>query len=883
MTTSANRTVQNSARIGSRALALVLSSVVVREFLVVLVFCLFTSLVTWPYVTRLRDVVVDPGDPYLVAWILWWDYHQTFTDPLNLFQANIFYPLKYTLAFSEHSYGIAMLFFPMFALGFRPLTVHAVALFLGFALSGYGAFRLGRTLTGSSAVGWVSGIIFAFVPFRFNMMSQVPYVFSAWMPLVFEALILFVRERSIKRAVWLGVAFFLTGITTISWFTFTLVPFAIYAALLLTRYRLWRDREFWQRGVGALAIAALALVPFMLPYLRVSKLYGFKRSIEEIKYYSAMPIHWLAVENRNRLWRGMGESIPDAWKFKLFPGLLPILFSIAALVLNRDRDKQVSATESDKSSLRHWLPRLDLFIVFLIAVSLLAIGFDRSQAFFGLFKRLTSERVLTLLTVVVVVRLCIAYPVQLRPLHRNLIESLRSPRRCDAFWLGSLLTVVGFCFSLGWNFFFFRICYDILPIFRSMRFVARGSLLAYLGLALLAGLGVRELAARIEQRKLLRTSTVYVIACALLLIELNTAPLRIERGAVFPDAVSLRLKQTQMRGGIVHLPVGGLFNYRYMLRAADHEKPLIVGTSGFNSPVENRLEELTANGPISEEVMSLMESVPTSYLVIANQSIVPERVDDYKQFLVGQLNAGRLRFINRFDGHDDLYAIVKNEPQAQSEAPLMLDVTLRDWAAVIKDDQVRLLGAPMPWSLKLFRLHMATTGAIPRYKEFMADEEALLRGVIVGMPGEAQHFDESFNGLLDNWTKRDPFLAKLEKLNEAEYVNRLMENAHLSVTTEEREMMTNRLVKGEINRAAVLSQIIDDPRFIEAEKSKSLIVLHYFAYLHRNPDDPPDNNLHGLEFWIGDLERNHDPAKISDAFKNAYEHLQYEKPRAQSK
>src|SRR4030095_14947779 len=132
MTTSANRTVQNSARIGSRALALVLSSVVVREFLVVLVFCLFTSLVTWPYVTRLRDVVVDPGDPYLVAWILWWDYHQTFTDPLNLFQANIFYPLKYTLAFSEHSYGIAMLFFPMFALGFRPLTVHAVALFLGF-------------------------------------------------------------------------------------------------------------------------------------------------------------------------------------------------------------------------------------------------------------------------------------------------------------------------------------------------------------------------------------------------------------------------------------------------------------------------------------------------------------------------------------------------------------------------------------------------------------------------------------------------------------------------------------------------------------------------------------------------------------------------------
>ena len=64
----------------------------IREILIVLAFCFFTALLTWPYVTRLRDAVADPGDPYLVAWILWWDYHATFTDPLNLFHANVFYP-----------------------------------------------------------------------------------------------------------------------------------------------------------------------------------------------------------------------------------------------------------------------------------------------------------------------------------------------------------------------------------------------------------------------------------------------------------------------------------------------------------------------------------------------------------------------------------------------------------------------------------------------------------------------------------------------------------------------------------------------------------------------------------------------------------------------
>ncbi len=58
---------------------------VIREAGILLVFCALTALLTWPYVTRMRDAVVDPGDPYLISWILWWDYHQTFAHPLQLF------------------------------------------------------------------------------------------------------------------------------------------------------------------------------------------------------------------------------------------------------------------------------------------------------------------------------------------------------------------------------------------------------------------------------------------------------------------------------------------------------------------------------------------------------------------------------------------------------------------------------------------------------------------------------------------------------------------------------------------------------------------------------------------------------------------------------
>ena len=847
--------------------------VLARELLVFLGFCLFTALLTWPYVTRLRDAVVDKGDPYLMAWIMWWDYHATFTNPLHLFDANVFYPLKYSLAFSEHSYGLALPFFPLYFLGLKPLTVQTVALFFGVAVSGYGAFRLGRTLTRSTAVGWVSGIVFAFVPYRFNMMSQVVYVFSPWMPLVFEALVLFARERTRERALWLGVAFFLNGLTTITWFTFTLVPFVLFAAILLTRYRLWREREFWVRAGVALAGAAVALLPFMIPYALASRLYGFKRTIEEIKANSALPTHWLAVENRNKLWNRMGEGVFEGYKFKLFPGLLPILFSLRALLPG---SKPVLAAEAKLNTKAEvGLPRLDAFIVALFALSLLAIGFDHSTAFYNFFDHLTSERALAMLTVAIVLRLCIAYPSFLNAVRPNLVETIRSDHRSDAFWLGSILAVLGFCFSLGWNFFFYRICYQLLPMFKSMRVVTRGAMLTSLGLALLSGLGVQRLAEQISQRyPRFQAKHVFIAACVLLLLEFNSAPLRIERGDPFPDSTTLRLKQTPMRGGIVYLPAGGDNNYRYMLRAADHAKPLIVGTSGFNSPIEDRIENLTRTGQISDELMALLESVPASYLVIANNVVPPERVPEYQAFLRRQLSSGRLRFVNRSDTGDDLYAVVKTEPQAKSEAALPFDGSLHDWASSIHDDPVTLLG-PLSLTQKLYRFHLVTSGEMPRYETFKTDLEEIARGVIVGSDGQERQLNDNFRRFVETWIGRESHKKELALLNAAQFVDKLIANAGITVSPQERQDLLDALTSGKETRESMLLRFVDDPRLVQKEQNRSLVLLHYFAYLRRNPDDPPDGNLRGFNLWVSDQERRPDPNKLTTAFRESFEYEKF--------
>jgi hypothetical protein len=841
-----------------------------RELAVASAFCLFTALLTWPYVTRLRDAVVDPGDPYLVTWIMWWDYHQTFRDPLNLFHSNTFYPLKYTLAFSEHCYGLALPFFPLFALGLRPLTVHAVAMFFGFALSGYGAFRLARTLTGSKPAAWVTGIAFAFVPYRFHLMSQLVYVFTPWLPLVFEALVLFARGRTRRRAAWLGFAFFMTGLTSVSFFAFALVPLGLCGAVLLTRYGLWRDRQFWLRGAAALGLAALALLPFMLPYYIVSKLYGFKRSVEEVKANSAWPMHWFSVENRNKLWFGMGETMKEGARFKLFPGLLPLLLPLAALLLVEPL-KQSGSAAAPGERRRAWLKRLDVTCLVALAISIPAVGFDGTDYFGGVFRYVTSERALAVLAAAALARLCLAYPWFLRASHANLVETVRSERRCDAFWLGLVLSGIGFLYSLGWNTFFYRICYDLLPVFRSMRVPVRGAMFAYLGLALLSGIGVRRLAELITTRRPRVTPrAVYAVACVLLLLELNGAPLSFMRGDVFPDAVTLRLKETPMRGGVVILPAGADFNHRYMLRAADHAKPLVVGTSGFNSPQEDQIEHWTAAGTIPAGLLNLLEQIPASYVVVKNDLIGPERRTNYSNFLTRAVSAGRLRFVNRFDGRDDLYAVVKTEPDARAEASPPAELRVRDWASLLEEDAVNVLGQQTDLSLALYRLHLVARGRAPRYEEFMADARAVGRGLVPGSDEAGGELERRLRALAGEW-ERGAELRPLFDADDAQYAARLYANAGLADAAG-RDALAAALSSKAETRAGALVRVSADPRVAERERWRALLLLHYFGFLRRDPDDPPDRDLSGFNFWLADLERNHDPERVALAFRDSIEY-----------
>ena len=838
-----------------------------RELLIFIGFCGLTAVMTWPWILHLRDAVADKGDPYMIAWTLWWDFHQTFHHPLHLFDANVFYPYRYTLAFSENDYGIAMLFFPLFALGLRPLTVHAIATFFGFVFSGYGCFRLTRTLTGDEKAAWLAGIIFAFIPYRFHVLSHLHYLFAGWLPLVCEALILFARQTTWKRATWLGAAFLMNALSCVSWFIMAIVPLGLTLLFLLfVNKDLVRSRAFWLRGAAAMTGALLLFSPFLITYYRVSVLYGFRWEPWEFAYNSALPIHWLRSDSRNKLWHNLGAWIPRGQM--LFPGLLAPLFALAALRLRQEH-------QAIANMKRYLIRALDVAIVLAALIAVIGMGYDDIIIrVFGVriirLNQRSATHALVVIIVAAIIRLAICLPSIVNRIREtwNLNKEINRLRGQSAIAIGLIWMVWGFLASLGPNFFLYRWLLKYVLLFQSMRFPSRNAMICYVGLAVLGGIGGARIASRLQHRfrfKQLQALTLIVIA-GMIMFELRAAPLHIEKGEVEPSVLALRLKNTPMKGGIVELPsVTDQARHFYMLRAADHQKPLVNATSSFVSPLTDEINKAT-EGKIDSKFMDLLEQVPTSYLVIHNSRLRVDEHPFYERFLARHVMSGRLRFVNRFDADADLYAVVRNEPGATSEAPLPFQTTFRDWRTEIGRDPVNLLAQPDSGQA-LYRVMLVSSGTMPRYSDFMPAIDVVAALVDLNSDDASTEAEQNLNQFAARLVQQE----SLKELDNRGFVTRLVHNTNVPFDEWEQDRLVQGLDSGGQTRVEVLLKIANDARLIEMQQDRSLLLLHYFAYLRRNPNDPPDRNFTGFNFWLQELSEHHNAGKIATAFQDSIE------------
>lgn len=190
----------------------------------------------------------------------------------------------------------------------------------------------------------------------------------------------------------------------------------------------------------------------------------------------------------------------------------------------------------------------------------------------------------------------------------------------------------------------------------------------------------------------------------------------------------------------------------------------------------------------------------------------------------------------------------------------------RELASLIERDPFSLLVEFPGTSFFVYRLCQASYGRMPRRTEFMTGMTLLGRGVFVGAPGWDDQLDKNRASVLLDWMNSREFRQRHDGQSNAEFVDALMKNSGTDLSASERDALVKDLDAQKQSRPAALKRIVEDQDFYAREFNNAYVLVHFFGYLRRNPDDAPDFDLKGFTFWRNRLNSWGDYRTISRAF-----------------
>jgi hypothetical protein len=571
-----------------------------------LVYTALTIVFTWPLARGLaRDVPGDLGDPLLNAWILAWDASHL---GRGFWNANIFYPHPLALAYSEHLLPQALTILPVQLVSGNPLLSYNLVFLSTFVLSALGMFLFVREITGNRAAAFVSGVAYAFAPYRVTSIPHLQILSSQWMPFALfgfrrwfstgspaSAGPAAVRPPKGGHYVLAATAAWLLQDLSCGYYMLFFTPVVIaYLAWEITTRSLWRNRRVLVTLAVACAIVFGVTLAVMLPYFELRQLGFSPRSLEETMRFSADTFALFTADPNLRLWGPIAQAWPKA-EGALFPGLAVIGLALVAM-----RNGEFGIRNGSRKFLR---PH-SAFLISSLAISSLAI---LAVLLLGFSIRLPLLKIASLPRAVIVISV----------IWGVLLAGSPEARRAVGRWLASpqgfFTLVVVFAIVMSWgpsiyargrivsSSNLYSLFYNFVPGFDGVRVPARFATILTLALSVLAGLGI---AALTRTRAALALAALATVA---IMIEGAAMPIPINQNAVdyrrpglapLPDSVASVppvygfVATLPPSATIIELPLGEpAFDIRYMLYSTKHWRRLVNGYSGGAPKDYERLDQ----------------------------------------------------------------------------------------------------------------------------------------------------------------------------------------------------------------------------------------------------------------------------------------------------
>lgn len=572
-----------------------------KEIAIFLFFFLLTALMSYPLIFNL-DKASDLGDPLFISWNLSWNVHKLFSDPIHLFDTNIFYPNKNTLAYSEHIFGLSMLAIPVFLITDNPIVSYNILILISFVFSGFGTYLLALHLTRNRFASIVAGIIFAFFPYRFFQLGHLHVLSTQWIPFSFLFLFRFFEQRDSRNMVLFLLFAILQILSSGSHAIYFSISAGITGLFLFIESKGYMDKKLVVKIIFALVISTVILLPFYIPYFENQSKMGFIREKYEIEYFSARIENYLA--STSHLYYPLTSGLGKVESY-LFPGIIPLLLSlIGILVPYKIKDHHPTG--------RLLITFIDIGIVisvFLILTTFIFAGIDIN--IFGL--KLKSRNLLSpwiAFAILTIIR---------KPLNKNrqpfILSSFFPADKLQALLL--ILTLLAVSLSLGLGSLpsdkFYNLFYNYIPGFKFIRVPARIGMFVSFFLSLLSAYGIQRLGSFKPFKK------VIFVIIPFILIEYASFPVTLHPLGETPE-VHKWLEKEKGDFPVIELPIDNpMLNVQYVYYSTWHRKKLVNGYSGFFPPSDFFVREASLHN--MQSLIDFLNFIKVKYVIVHREHL----------------------------------------------------------------------------------------------------------------------------------------------------------------------------------------------------------------------------------------------------------------------
>jgi len=188
-----------------------------------------------------------------------------------------------------------------------------------------------------------------------------------------------------------------------------------------------------------------------------------------------------------------------------------------------------------------------------------------------------------------------------------------------------------------------------------------------------------------------------------------------------------------------------------------------------------------------------------------------------------------------------------------TSAAFFLSIEFTQTGTFVRSFYVAALNRPLPPSAN-------PTENMPGLTEWLRDTQAVQRGVVVGQGGWQATLDANRLAFMQDFVMRAEFVGLYPTTDTpTQYTNRLYSHA-LSRSPSATELNNALSLFGGATQASdptargqALLQVTQAADFVSREFPRTFVQMEYFGYLRRNPNDPPDNNFGGYNFWLNKL------------------------------